>query len=152
MFQVPERIPWEDGWIELCLDGPDAADSLLNHLQHRLSPLTVTIAFGDQSLPILRVDIALRRKYDRTEIEDLKSKELQRLDLLALESVAMAQPRKQTRRVHARVEFTFKNKAAGRRMSEAALNMAVFGAFRGAMHGIDGVLLPKNRHGEVDLR
>ena len=150
LFQVPERIPWEDGWIELCLDGPDAADSLLNHLRHRPSPLT--IVFGEHSLPIMMVDIALRRKYDRNEIEALQAKELQRLDVLALESVAKSHPRKKSHRVQARVEFTFKNKSMGKRMSEAALNKAVIRAFGGAMHGIDGVLLPKNRHGEVDLR
>jgi hypothetical protein len=97
-------------------------------------------------------DIALRRKYDRNELDDLKTKEMQRLDVLVLESLAKSQPRKQSHRVQARVEFILKNKTAGRLMSEAALTNAVIGVFGGAMYGIDGVLLAKDRHGEVDLR
>ncbi len=37
-------------------------------------------------------------------------------------------------------------------MSEAALHKAAIEAFGGAVRGIEAVLLPKNRHGDVDLR
>jgi hypothetical protein len=50
------------------------------------------------------------------------------------------------------MEFTFKNKTEGKRMSATALNKSVIGAIGGAMRGIEGVLLPKDRHGYVDLR
>jgi len=146
LFQTPIHIPWEDGLIEVCFDEQDSADLLLSH------PWTLTITSGELSLPTLTAEIVLRRKPNRNELEALQAKELHRLDVLALESVAKSQPHKQLHRVQARIEFTFKNKTTGRRLSAAALNESVSGALGGAMRGIEGVLLPKDRHGDVDLR
>jgi hypothetical protein len=98
------------------------------------------------------VVIALRRKYDRDELEALKAEALQRLDVSTLESVAKFQPRMQLHRVHARLEFTFRDKPAGRMMSAAALNKAAIGALGGAMFGIRGALLPMDGHRNTDLR
>jgi hypothetical protein len=118
------------------LDGPDAVDALL------CCPSPLTITFGeDLSLPILTAEIVLRKRYDKNELEALQSKELLRLDVLALESVAKSQQHKQLHRVQAKIEFTFTNKTEGKRMSATALNKSVIGAFGGAMRGIEGVLL-----------
>jgi hypothetical protein len=82
----------------------------------------LTITSGELSLPTLTDEIVLRRKPTWNELEALQAKELHRLDVLALESVAKSQPHKQLHRVQARIEFTFKNKTTGRRLSAAALN------------------------------
>ncbi len=53
--------------------------------------------------------------------------------------------------MQARIEFTLENKTEWRRLSAAALNESVIGAFGGAMRGIEGALLSKDRHGDVNL-
>ena len=109
LYQKPVEIPWENGLIELCFDGADTAEALLDHLRSRSSQLTLTL--GDN--PVLTADIALRRKYNRTELEALQAKEMQQLDVLALQSVTKSQPPKQLHRIQARIEFTFKKNLRG---------------------------------------
>ncbi len=57
-------------------------------------------------------------------------------------------------RVEARLEFTFKIKAEGkkRHMLTAVLTKSVFDAAGGTMGGIEGVHLSNYRHGKVNLR
>jgi hypothetical protein len=69
---------------------PATADTVLDHL--RRCPMPLIISFGDHFLPIPMADIACRSKYDQIKLEALKVKELQRLDVLTLESVAKSQP------------------------------------------------------------
>ncbi len=95
-----------------------------------------TIAVGHN--PVLTADIALRREYNRNELEALEAKEMQRLDVSALPSAAEShlQPSRQSRTCidYRRASNSLlKNKSEGRMMSAAAINKAVIGALGGAM-------------------
>ena len=75
-----------------------------------------------------------------------------RLDASAIQSIAESQPPKQyLHRLQARIELIFKNKSEGSKMSAAAIKKSVIGALGGAMHGIEDVLLARNRYGDIDL-
>jgi hypothetical protein len=68
IFQTPEHIPGEEGMIKLCLDGRDAADTLLRCCL----PFTFTVC-EELSLPILTAEIVLRRIFTRNELNTLKA-------------------------------------------------------------------------------
>ncbi len=116
--------------------------------------MTITLGEEASPLPILTTDIVLRRIFTRNELDALRTKESQRLDALISESVAKFRVRKVLHRLKARLEFTLKNKAEGRKrhMSTAVLTKPACDAAGKTMVGIEGVLLSNDRHGKVDLR